>query len=377
VKINLTPYDKNYNKPTKTPYSHEWKVAEGEGYVKNDVYYAKGSGKTVLDLYYNGKKTTSVTVNVIDEVCGINAPAAMELELNKKTEITGVSVFDEEGHVAVVKDLSLLNPACAPFASVSGNSVTATKEGAGSIIFRHGNAYKSIKITCGDYDTPMIDGITTDPLCREASGGTTFNVMGFDGEETILDRLIYMKCMDIFAEGDINAVIGKEILGEFTPDDVSPLNAKKWKEYNHTNAKIISVDLTDSGIFARGNQWEKFSTAIKGAAQKNVIILLDKNPGFSQSLDSSAFSSMLQTAAKEKNVFVVTNGNENFCNISNGVRYITVADSHDAPTAKDAVNGAKYLSFNITKNGATYCFKNMFETVTNTDTEGKKGIALN
>lgn len=360
VKLNLTPYDANYNKPTGTPYSHEWKVAEGSGYIKDDVYYASGSGKTILDLYYNGQKSTSVTVNVIDNVCGINAPGEIELAKGKEVPLSEIEVFDSYGNTAKVNDVSLLNPACDSFISLTGNKITAISEGAGAINLYYGNVQKNIKVVCGNYDVYVSDANTNDTLKRDETGGTTFNILGFEKADTLLDRLVYKKGMELFSNGNISAVLGGEILGEFTPSSISPITAKSWKEYNYDNLKIISISLNSGGIMARGDRWKDLSSALKGGTQKNVFILLDKEPGFSHTLDSYAFSSMLEEAAKVKNVFVIYNGSENFCSIKNGVRYITLSDSKDLPRVKDTVENVKYLSFNVTKDGATYCFKNLY-----------------
>ena len=362
VKINLTPHDKNFNKPVGTPNLHEWKVSEGSGYVENDVYYAEGSGKTVLDLYYNGQKTDSVSVTVLDSVAGINAPEALSLTKGAVTSVSGVEVFDKEGNTAKVNDITLLNPKFdSSFLSVSASGVKALRDGGSELLLSYGKAQRGIKITCGNYVADSSDPFSDDPLYSTNSDGVVFNVLGFDGADTLFDRLVFKKGMDTFRSAHISAVLGKDVLTDLTPQRVSPLTAQAWLEYNHDYAKIVSLDLSDKGVLERGDRWNKLSSALNGAQQKNIFVLLDKKAGFVQNLDALAFVNMVESAAKrDKNVFVVYNGDENFCTVKNGVRYITVADSKDEDMISTAMEKAQYLSFNLTSYGATYCFRNLY-----------------
>lgn len=373
VKLHLTPYDENYNKPTDSPTNYTWKVKEGQGNVKNNVYYAKGSGKTVLELYFDGKANATCEINVIDEVCGINAPATLSVKKDESTSISGISVFDKYGNTAPVTDISLLDPAYdKSFLSLSGNSVKALTEGSGLMTLYCDDARKSIRISTEGYKAPASLNVTDDPLYKDTSGGFSFNVLAATASETLLDKLIYKRGMEIFAEADASAVIGGEYLEEYTPSGVSLQRAQSFAEKDHKNAKVISVDLTDKGVLGRGSQWTRLNTALKNASQKNVIVLLDSNPGFVASLDKSAFESVLQTAAKTKNVFVVYCGDENSAVIKNGVRYITVADSKDGTDVENKLENMKYLSFDITETDITYCFRNMFTF----ESENNEGIVI-
>ncbi len=360
VKLYKTPYDKNYNKPASTPYSHEWRVKEGQGYVKNDVYYASGSGKTVLELYYNGKLTDTCVLNVIDDICGINAPASLTLKQGEALELSGISVFDSSGNTAPVNDIALLNPIYdTSFVKLSKNSVTPLKEGGGNLILFKGKAKTGIRLVCGDNKAESISMTTTDELCQERGGGFTFNVMGFNGASTLFDRLVFKKGVSSFKNADVSAVIGAGLLSDLVGTK-KPVSAQAWGEYNYDYAKILTIDLNQNGVIARTDQWNKLSGAVNGASQKNIIILLDKEAGFVGSLDKAAFSDILERAAKKKNVFVVYNGDKNFASIKNGVRYITVADSQDESSVKYAMANFKYLAFNITSDSITYSFKNLY-----------------
>lgn len=70
VKLFVTPYDKNYNPPSSCNTIPRWEVSKGDGYVRDNVYFAQGSGETVLDLYFGNKKTDSVTLSVTPKPWG-------------------------------------------------------------------------------------------------------------------------------------------------------------------------------------------------------------------------------------------------------------------------------------------------------------------
>ena len=69
---------------------------------------------------------------------------------------------------------------------------------------------------------------------------------------------------------------------------------------------------------------------------------------------------MLSDGAKNKNIFVIYSGSENFCRIEEGVRYISLADVKDENVLWKSIEEAKYLSFNITSDSVTYCFKKLY-----------------
>lgn len=363
VRLNITAYDKNYNTPKSITKSTKWVVSKGEGSVRDNVYYAKGSGETVLDLYYNGKKTDSCTIKVIDDIIGIVAPQQYSLSVGESVSTEGkITVFDKEGNSAEVSDIKLLNPQFDnSFISVDKNSIKALKAGGNLIKLSYKNAERSIKVICGKYDADITAPVVADDMLKEKSGGFSFNVLGAIKATTLFDRIAYARAMDIFRKADASAVLGGGVIKDITPEAVSPVSGEKWGEYNHENVKIISLALAQGGKMARTEQWKNLAAALEGANQKNIIVLFDSAPQFVTQLDKEAFSHILSDAAKDKNVFAVYNGDENFCRIANGVRYISVSDLKDEDMLHKAIENTKYLSFNITGDEVTYCFKNIYE----------------
>ncbi len=363
VKINLTPYDENYNTPAQKVTSYpSWTISEGRGSVKDNVYYSGGSGKTVLKLFMKGVLIDSCEITVIDEVCGITAPMVISGKSGESVTAT-VEIFDSLGRTAKVNDLTLLNPVYdKSFVSLSKNSIKFLKEGSGTLTLSHGGAERTISLVCGDYEADTYEAVTEDPLWTERTGTDTFNVLGYDGADTIYHRLVYKCGVYNFRDSGVSsAVVGSEIPADLTPVGYTPVTADKWGVYDRTNARIITLDLSSSGVLSRGSQWKNFANALEGAPGNNVIVLLDKAPSFVDALDKDAFARILQDNAKNKNIFVVYNGDENFCTIKNGVRYITIADSKDKNGVVNSMESFKYLSFSITKDKVTYCFKNLFE----------------
>ncbi len=360
VKIKVTPYDENYNAPSKSTGTVSWGVPEGKGYVKDNIYYPSGSGEVTVDAYYNGKKTDSFTVNVIGEVTGIIAEEKYDLTSSKEAVLKGnVKVFDKRGNVAAVNDIMLLNPSYnTSLLQLSDGKLKASGDGASLLTLSHSGAQRSIKIVSGAFDIDTAPSVTTDSLHSQKSGGFTFDIFSSSKMDTLFDRLIYARAMDILAKADVSAVVGGEKPASLTPE-IPPVIAGNYIERSFSHSKIVSLQLADSTI-ARGTQWQKLS-GVLNSPQKNIFVVLDKEPSFLTQIDRDAFYTMLSKAAKEKNVFVISSGDENFCRIEDGVRYFTVANIRDENTIVKSVENSCYLTFNIDDSGAvTYNFNKLF-----------------
>ncbi|MBQ8764513.1 MAG: phosphodiester glycosidase family protein [Clostridia bacterium] len=339
IKIKVTPYDKNYNPPSSVSGTLSWSVSDGKGTVKDNVYYPTGSGEATVTAYYNGKETDSFKINIIGEVTGIIAPE----KIGSEAELSGkVKVFDEEGNTAVINDLSLLNP------SRTSGLLNLSRNG----------AKRSIVITSSGAQASIAMPVTSDFLNRDREIGTTFNIYSSSEMNTLFDRVVYSNAMDILEKSDVSAVVGGDKPADLTPAN-SPVMAGNYIERSYSHSKIVSLQQKD-GVISRGTQWEKLSTALN-SSQKNVFVILDKEPSFASKIDKKAFYSMLSDSAKTKNVFVISSGGENFCRIEDGVRYITVANIRDESTIEKSVEKVCYLSFKITNDSATYVFKNLYD----------------
>lgn len=362
VKLRLTPYDENYNTPKRITKEVEWVVKKGAGYVRDNVYYAEGAGEVLLELYYDNKKTDSVTLYVIDEVAGIVADSKLSLSAGATLATENLAeVFDKYGNSAEVKDITLLTPEYdKDFIELSGGTLKVLKEGGGKITLSHGKAKRDVKVISGKYDADIGEPQTDDALHKEEDGAFTFNVLGFTGATNLFDRIAYARAMDIFRKADASAVIGADLLSDLTPDALSPVSAQKHTVRDFENAKIISMELSSKGVMERGSQWKKLAEALGNAKQKNIFVLLRGTAEFSADIDKAAFSSMLSDGAKNKNVFVIYSGSENFCRINGGVRYISLADVKDEKILWKSIEKAKYLSFNITGDSVTYSFKRLY-----------------
>ncbi len=345
VKLWSVPYDKNYNTPKSTTGSVTWTLPEGRGYIdENLVYYPEKDGDVTLDVYYNDKKTDSITIRVIGNVAGIVAPTEITLKDGKASALNGnVSVFDKNGNTAQVGNILLLNP-------VYGSS---------AITLSHSGAERTVKIASADDTAVVKDSVFIDPLCIAKDGGYEFDVFSLSDVNTLYDRIVYATIMDVHKTAGTTIALGGERVKDLTPKK-APLLATKHAVTDIPDSKIVSLEFS-GGKIVRGAQWGKLNSALKGNA-KNVFIVLSAPEKFITDIDRNAFYGMLENAAKVKNVFVIKSGNENFTTIKNGVRYMSVANSRNEKTIKNSVEKTRYLSFNIAKDGGvTYIFKKLFE----------------
>ena len=361
VKLSYTPYDKNYNTPTSTNGDIKWKVPSGRGYVKNSIYYPQKEGEVTLDLYYNNKKTDSITLYVIGSVAGINAPGEYALEVGKEVSLTGkVTVFDKYGNTAVVNDLSLLNPQYDKnFITLTNGKINALREDATLLTLSHSGAKRSIKLTSGKYDIDNTKSVFNDTLYAEKDGGHAFNIFSLSDVTTLYDRIVYARIMDICEETDTSATLSGERIKDLTPEN-APLSAGKYEMTSIPDSKIISLE-TSGGKIVRGAQWERLANALSGN-DKNIFILLNKKEDFASDLDREAFYGMLEKASESKNVFVIYSGDENFTTMKHGARFISIANSRNEKMIYKSIAESSYLSFNIGSDGSvTYSFRKIFE----------------
>ncbi|MBO5417911.1 MAG: phosphodiester glycosidase family protein, partial [Clostridia bacterium] len=305
ISIKVTPYDKNYNPPAFTDGTVSWEVPHGRGYVENNIFYPYGSGEVTVTALYNGKKTDSFTVNIIENVTGIIADETQSLEKGSSVSLSGkVKVFDEAGNVATVNNLALLSPSVTGGNfSFSNGTITMTSQGGGVLTLSHSGAMRSIKVVSPGYDVDIPSPVTTDFLNNEKEIGNTFNIYSSSDMNTLFDRVVYANAMDVLEKSDISAIVGGDKPADLTPQN-TPVIAGNYIERTQSYGKFVSMQM-DNGVISRGTQWTKLSEALN-SAQQNIFILLDKAPAFSTEIDRKAFDDMLSKAAKKKNVFVIS-----------------------------------------------------------------------
>lgn len=363
VKLMVTPYDKNYNKPSKGTEKIKLVLAEGMGSIKDNTFYPQGNEPAVIDVYCKGKKTDSCTVSVIDEVSGIIAPKEIHLKKGESYKAEGqIKVFDKHGKTAVVRDLTLLQPKFdSKLVSLSFDAtVKALSEGASEIKLMHGNAQRSIEVICGDYEIDAEKPIVADSLAQQSDAGFVFDIYSSSKMNTLFDRAAYAHNMNVLKKADASVIIGGDKPEDLTPDSLGLIKTDSYGESEIFNSKVITIK-QDKGKFSRGEQWKKLAEALKNAQQDNIFIISDEAIGFVSDIDRKAFHSLITERAKEKNVFVISGGEENFCRIADGVRYITVADPRQEDSIFHSIKNASRLSFRITSNSITYSFKKLFE----------------
>lgn len=362
VKLIVTPYDKNYNKPLRGTEKIKLVVAEGKGRIKDNIFYPQGNESAVIDVYLSGKKTDSCTVSVISEVSGIIAPKEINLKKGESYKGEGqIKVFDKQGKTAVVRDLTLLQPRSdSNLVSLSlDGTVKAISEGASEIKLTHGNAQRSIEVICGDYEIDAEKPVTKDPLAQQSDAGFVFDIYASSKINTLFDRAAYAHNMNVLKKADASVIIGGDKPRDLTPDSLSLIRTDSYSESDIFNSKVITIK-QDKGKFSRGEQWKKLAEALKSAAD-NIFIISDEAMGFVSDIDRKAFHSLLTEGAMKKNVFVISGGEENFCRIADGVRYITLADPRQEDSIPLSIKNACRLTFRITSNSITYSFRKLFE----------------
>lgn len=360
VKINVIPYDANYNTPSDNSYELKWVISKGSGRIENNVFYAGSGGETVADLYCNDVWQTSCVFNVINDVYGILTNKSITLKKGEGISQSIASVYDKDGNTAQVRDISLLKPSCdLTLLSFDNGKITALREGFGELALSYGDVRRSISVSCGSAGSAAVtEAVTRDELKSSDGGGYRFTVFAGAPVNTLFGRINYAAAAKTLGSASASAILGGAVLSDITPNGVSPLTADGYSESRFPGA--LAVSLVMSGGSLKDRQWNKLTAAVSSASEKNIFVLLKDAPIFSDTLESEVFRDYLSDIAKNKNVFVVYNGNENLAFIKNGVRYIALADESDFSSLPEKVEKMKYVTFNITQDGATYSLNKLY-----------------
>ena len=360
VKINVIPYDANYNTPSDNSYELKWVISKGSGRIENNVFYAGSGGETVADLYCNDVWQTSCVFNVINDVYGILTNKSITLKKGEGISQSIASVYDKDGNTAQVRDISLLKPSCdLTLLSFDNGKITALREGFGELALSYGDVRRSISVSCGSAGSAAVtEAVTRDGLKSSDGGGYRFTVFAGAPVNTLFGRINYAAAAKTLGSASASAILGGAVLSDITPNGVSPLTADGYSESRFPGA--LAVSLVMSGGSLKDRQWNKLTAVVSSASEKNIFVLLKNAPIFSDTLESDVFRDYLSDIAKNKNVFVVYNGNENLSFIKNGVRYIALADESDFSSLSEKVEKMKYVTFNITQEGATYSLNKLY-----------------
>lgn len=360
--ITVVPLDENLNPPSTVDGEIKWVVSKGKGKVENNVFYAEEKGQTVCDLYYNNVWQASCTFNVIgeDEVCGIAAPRSISVKNGSVLDAAEkASVYTSDGTTAPVRDISLLSPVYdTTFMQIKNNVITILRDGAGELALSVGNTSRTVKLLCDGYDFDAAQAQTVDPMKKSAEA--TLNILANPEKHTLFSRLVYARAADTFARNGANtAFIGGDGVQALTPNTLSPIYSTEFSETASAGGRVIRVK--PSGATLRtASQWQKLTSAVENAAEKNIVILFDGDLTFSDKLEERVFYDYLSDKAAEKNIIVVYTGCENYSFIKNGVRYISIAAATDYTSLNAAFENMQYLSVSFTQDEAYYSFENLY-----------------
>ncbi len=360
AKINIYPYDKNFNTPKEFNAKYSWEVTNGKGYVKDNVFYSDGNGLAVVKFFCNDIWQEDILFQVINEVSGIDAKSRYTLKVGASIPTEGfVKVFDSRGNTAEVRDIMLLNPKYdSEMISLENGKITLLKEGVSYLELSYKDVKHTVTFICGEYEADIVPSVVHDSLNKTQSGGETFNILGGMNMDTFLERLCYLRATSVLKDADISAVLGGKIESALTPSSLTPILTDSFSEKNYKNATVLTL-VQKNGTLGANSQWDKIVNAVNNGTKKNLFILLEGELQLKNKLEEDAFSDIVSKS--NKNVFVISGGVKNSVVIKNeNVRFISLADGGDYTSVKSTLENIKYLSFNITKDGATYEFKNLY-----------------
>ena len=361
VSISVSAYDENYNPASVINEKISWQVPDGKGRVVNNVFYADEGGKVTAHLYYNNVWQASCEFNVMDDICGIITEPVYNLNFGESISQSIASVYDENGNMADVKDISLLKPVCdLSFLSFENGRIKPLREGAGTLVISYGNAVRTVKIVCGKGDIISDEAITFDKL-QKYSGKEVISIFAGSYSDTLFGKINYNRIKKKILDS-VNCAVTGGNTSLYNLKEKSIFTADVYKTFYLDNTLLISLNLS-GGTLRKSGQWDNFVNDLNSANEKNIILILNSPPFITDELEADVFGDVLKNIAVNKNIYVVYNGDENISVINSGVRYISIGDIDDYSSVRESMLKMKYLSFRLDEKGnLCYTFDRIYPT---------------
>ncbi len=355
VKINIdSAYDEYGNKfeldTKKIKYT-----SDSNGVFKGNSYIPETSGKHTIKVTYEDV-TNTLTLTAYDKPDRLTASVT---RLNNKKTQQDIKFYIEnsDGYSHYIGASNLDFKFEGTKGLVSSDKVTLTTENDGLLIANYGDITLKIPIGDYEYETPPV----LDKFQRETDKkGFNFSVFGVnDNEDTLFTNYVTAKRNIIANTCDLSAF-------KYIPEDVTvpAIKVTNYGREDTDHSLFIKLDNSKGSITStKPEQWDWLSGVFKkGVNQKNVFITMPLDISkHTDEKELEVLTALLKENLKNKNIFIITFGNDNIYKVKDGIRYITVCDipkfSYENP--HEVLNKLKYASFNIVDGEVYFSFKSV------------------
>ncbi|MBE7020049.1 MAG: phosphodiester glycosidase family protein [Ruminococcaceae bacterium] len=326
---------------------------DSEGTFQGNLYIPEKSGKHIISVTYE-KVTRKLPLFVCDEATRITS-SVKRLEATKSQQDIKFYIENDEGYSHYIGASNLDFEFEGTKGLVAKDKVTLTTENDGLLTATYRDASISIPIGEYEFEAPEVKDKFQKETDKE---GFTFAVFGVnDNEDTIFTNYVTGKRNIIANACDLSAF-------KYIPEEVSSpsIRVTNYGREDTDHSLFIKLDNSKGSITStKPEQWDWLSGVFKkGVKQKNVFITMPLDISkHSDEKELKIFTELLKENLKDKNIFIITFGNDNIYEVKDGIRYITTSDipkfSYENPQA--VLNKLKYAAFTITEDEVYFSFK--------------------
>lgn len=343
VKVSVAVYDSNMR-----PVSDKVDLSSDYGTIKDGVFIPERSGEAIVKAKCGGV-SAQTSVYVVDTVAGIETDSYIRLENGGNSEFT-INAFDSMGHYVSVTNTEKFGiySSDEKVVSVDGRRLTAHSNGTAMITVKKDDAVSYISVA-------VDDSASEKEIKFKAPSTNLYSQNLIPSHKTMVVGTV---CGDVknLISGFVNSKVRKEMSNN--PDGVVIGDLGEFKNYETENALCINVDTSSGGIRNTSpEQWNKIVDSISKSQKKNVFVFSDNSIFGSSDFENKVIKDYFSTL--DRNVFIVTAGENNTYKNINGVNYFTVGNQTGVSLDLGYLSNYKYLVFHFGEN-VTFEWKNWF-----------------
>lgn len=234
-----------------------------------------------------------------------------------------------------------------------GRFFTPISYGKGAILLSYGGVSQRI-------ETEVLPRNIADERYREEPSGVPAFVVVPDmtSQDSVMDDAIKAKMQQFLAKMPlIISFKNRDAVFEKGLGSAKEAFNGAYKTKTVKDTTYISIDNRGGGIYKVKGQWD-YLKGLLSQAEKNIVILLQGEEASADRRDAEAWNKIVQQAAKEKNVYVISEASSFTSRKTGYISYIGVPDY--AKMSGRSLDEIKCLAFYEDEQGLHYGFKKVF-----------------
>lgn len=341
VQIWAAPFD-NYHNPIVIGNDISFSADDG-GKFEGNVYYPIKAGTRTVTATYNGVSST-MQINVLENIANLTFyPTSLQGERG----YLSVVAADSNGFKSQISPESVGWKVESGDGTVSMGNVKAN----GKVVISATFGDKIIKTTVNGETVPYK---VFDKFESDISDPDFIILPSLLNGNTFLNKVINAKINDTAKAANNAFSTGS---GVSSAKNLASLDSSSIK-----NTRIISIrnDLSLTNAF---DSWKNF-LSLESSGEKNIVIYLVGGNKFSDESTQRMFDKTIEKLYNlNKNVFVISPGNETSVDVNNGARYITFKQKPQISLSDfdRTFESAVYLKFKISGNNLLYKTEKLFD----------------